>query len=82
MNATLENTLTPLLLAQLAANPHTAAVLVQDATTAVYVLDHLNRVQLEDPNMIVLLTRDEALGVLEEAAGTIGGALRTAGILL
>lgn len=82
MNTTLETTISPLMLAQLAANPHAAAVIVQDATGAVHMIDALNRTQLADPDCVVLLTRAEALGALEESAAVITGALRTAGVLL
>ena len=82
MNVTLENAITPLMLARLAASAHASAVVVQDATGAVYLVDALNRTQLADPDCVVLLTRAEALGALEESAETITGALRTTGVLL
>lgn len=85
MNTTLENTaaaITPLQLAQLAANPHAAAVIVQDAVGDVHVLDHLSRFQLEDPDVVVLCTRTRALSILEEQAAALTALLRDAGDLL
>jgi len=85
MNTTLEKTaaaITPLQLAQLAANPHTAAVIVQDATGDVRVLDYLTRFQLEDPDLIVLATRGTALTMLGALAAALTTQLRDAGDLV
>ena len=45
------------------------AVVVQDATGTIHSVDYLDRVQVDDPNVVVLLTRDEAIAML--AAGVI-----------
>lgn len=84
MTTTLEKTaaITPLQLALLAASPYTTAVLVQDAIGSVHVATSLTRYQLEDPSVVVLLTRDDALAILAEQADILTGHLRAAGALL
>jgi len=85
MTTTLEKTaaaITPLQLAQLAASPFAAAVIVQDAVGAVHVLDRLTRFQLEDPDVIVLATRGTALTMLGTLAAALTTQLRDAGDLV
>lgn len=57
------------------------AVVVMDQTGAVHSLDRLDRFQQDDPDTIVLLTRDEAIAVLNEAAHRATQALTQAGVL-
>jgi hypothetical protein len=80
----LENTaaISAELLAQLAANPHSAAVIVQDATGTVRVCAYLNRFQLDDPDTVVLLERAALLAVLEEQARVLTAQLAAAGVLV
>lgn len=58
------------------------AVIVQDATGMIHSLDRLDRVQLDDPEVVVLLTRDEAVAVLNEAAQRATQALVDVGVIL
>lgn len=84
MTTTLESftAITSALLAQLAANPHSSAVLVQDAIGAVHVLDHLTRFQLEDPDTVVLLTRAAALAMFDQQAAALTAVLQARGDML
>lgn len=58
------------------------AVLVQDATGTIRPVEYLDRVAADDPDTVVLLTRDEAVAVLAEAAQAATAALRGAGVIL
>jgi hypothetical protein len=83
---TLENTtdapaITAAQLAELVLGRSTA-VIVQDPTGTVHSADYLSRVQLDDPDTVVLLTRDEAVAILEEQAQAATQALRAAGVIL
>lgn len=59
----------------------TTACVVQDATGTIHSLDRLDRYQADDPDLIVLLTRDEAIAVLNEAAHRATQALTQIGVL-
>jgi hypothetical protein len=58
------------------------AVIVQDATGTVATYERLDRVQLDDPDVIVLLTRDEALAVLAAAAREATARLVELGVIV
>lgn len=58
------------------------ACVVQDATGTIHSVDYLDRVQADDPNVVVLLTRDEAIAMLNEQAHAATAAMRAAGIIL
>lgn len=75
--------ITPELLAELlASRAHRSAVLVQDALGVLHVIDRPNRYQLDDPDVIVLLTRAAAVEYLAAAAATVTAELAAAGVLL
>jgi hypothetical protein len=59
-----------------------SAVIVQDATGTIRPVQYLDRYAAEDPDTVVLLTRDEAIAVLEEQAQAATAAMRAAGVLL
>lgn len=73
--------ITPTMLAALVLGRSTA-VIVQDATGTVHGLDYLDRVQLDDPDTVVVMTRDEAVAALNEQAQRATAALRAAGVIL
>lgn len=58
------------------------SVVVQDATGTIHSVDYLDRVAAEDPNIVVLLTRDEAVAILNEQAQAATQAMRAAGVIL
>ena len=70
-----------ILLAQLATSTRSAAVLVQDALGAVHVLPYLNRLQVDDPDVVVLATRDQALALIGQVAGQLVDELSRQGVL-
>lgn len=57
------------------------AVVVVDQTGTIHSLDRLDRFQQDDPDTVVLLTRDEAIAVLSEAAHRATQALVDHGVL-
>lgn len=57
------------------------ACVVQDATGTIHSLDRLDRFQVDDPDVIVLLTRDEAIAALNEAAHRATQALQDLGVI-
>lgn len=59
-----------------------SAVVVQDATGAIHSVDYLDKVAADDPDVVVLLTRDEAVALLNEQAQAATQAMRAAGVLL
>lgn len=58
-----------------------SAVIVQDATGTIRPVEYLDRFAVEDPDTIVLLTRDEAIALLNEQAQQATQALRAHGII-
>ncbi len=68
-------------LAALVLGPSSACV-VQDATGTIHSVDYLDRVAADDPDVVVLLTRDEAVALLAEQAQAATAAMRAAGIIL
>jgi hypothetical protein len=58
------------------------SVVVQDATGTIHSQDYLDRVQAEDPDVVVLLTRDEAVAMLNEQAQLATAAMRAAGVIV
>ena len=58
------------------------ACVVQDATGTIHSVDYLDRVQADDPDVVVLLTRDEAVALLNEQAQQATAAMRAAGVIL
>jgi hypothetical protein len=58
------------------------AVLVQDAVGTIRPVQYLDTVAANDPGTVVLLTRDEAIATLNEAAQAATQAMRAHGILL
>lgn len=60
----------------------TTACVVQDATGTIHSVDYLDRVAADDPNVVVLLTRDEAIALLNEQAQAATAALRSLGVIL
>jgi hypothetical protein len=58
------------------------AVIVQDAVGTIRPVQYLDTVAANDPSVIVLLTRDEAIALLNEQAQAATQAMRTAGIIL
>lgn len=59
-----------------------SACVVQDATGTIHSVDYLDRVQADDPDVVVLLTRDEAIAMLNEQAQAATQAMRAAGVIL
>lgn len=60
----------------------TTAVLVQDATGTIHSQDYLDRVQADDPDVVVLRTRQQAVALLDELARQLTEQLRAEGALL
>lgn len=60
----------------------TTAVVVQDATGTIHSVDYLDRVQADDPDVVVLLTREQAVALLQEQAEQATAAMRAAGVIL
>ena len=58
----------------------TAAV-VQDATGTIHSVDYLDRIAVDDPDVVVLLTRDQAVALLAVQAKAATEALRAAGVI-
>ncbi|TFV83175.1 hypothetical protein [Blastococcus sp. CT_GayMR16] len=58
------------------------ACVVQDATGTIHSVDYLDRVAADDPNVVVLITRGEAVALLSEQAESATAAMRAAGIIL
>lgn len=58
------------------------ACVVQDATGTIHSVDYLDRVAADDPDVVVLLTRDEAVALLAEQAQAATQAMRAAGVIL
>ena len=54
------------------------AVVVQDATGAVYTLERLSAAQLDDPDLLVLVDHDAALDYVACAGGKVAAAARAA----
>ncbi|MDP5182193.1 hypothetical protein QOZ88_06050 [Blastococcus sp. BMG 814] len=60
----------------------TTACVVQDATGTIHSVDYLDRVAVDDPDVVVLLTRDQAVALLQEQAAVATEAMRAAGVIL
>jgi hypothetical protein len=73
--------ITAAMLAELVIGRSTA-VIVQDATGTIRPVAYLDRFAAEDPDTIVLLTRDEAIATLNEAAQAATQAMRAAGVIV
>jgi hypothetical protein len=59
-----------------------SSCVVQDATGTIHSVDYLDRVAAEDPDVVVLLTRAQAVALLAEQAQAATDAMRAAGIIL
>lgn len=81
MDAHTTATITPEMLAELVLGRSTA-VIVQDAVGTIRPVQYLDTVAANDPDVVVLLSRDEAIATLNEAAQAATQAMRAAGVLL